>query len=195
MCRDHPNGVLYMEVFDPLSLTEELAKAVGMVVSPNNQIDLALSYISSHYHNLPEDPAQGVTYVLDCLAEQCGKYTEEHGCTPCLVINGVDLMAKANPEVFVHLVNHAKYLGNLCSISSEGSVVPLITSTSSRSGAAPVVEVANVPEEAAKEFLITSNMPCDLVEDVFSLIGGWLSQLIIVLYVYENATDNSLLPG
>ena len=202
VCRDHPNGVLYMEVFDPLSLTEELAKAVGMVVSPTNLFDLALSYISSdycHYHNLPKDPARGVSYVLDNLAGQCGKYKKKHKCTPCLVIDGVDLVAKSNPEVFVHLVNRAKYMGNegllrVIFVSSEGSVVPLITSTSSRSRAAPVVEVADLPEETAKEFLITSNMPRDLAEDVISLTGGQLSQLIIALYVYENATnakDNS----
>lgn len=118
VCRDHPNGILYMEVFDPLSLTEELAKAVGMVVSPTNVFNLTLSYISSdysHYHNLPK--AQGVSHIL---AGQCGKYI---GCTPCLVIDGV---AKSNLEVFVHLVNCAKYLGNerlLCVIfvSSESS--------------------------------------------------------------------------
>ena len=115
VCRDHPNGVLYMEVFEPLSLTKELAKAVGMVVSPTNLFDLALSYISSdysHYHNLPKDPILGLSYVLDNLAGQCGKYIKKHGCTPCLVIDGIDLVAKSNPEVFVHLVNRAKYLGN-----------------------------------------------------------------------------------
>lgn len=41
VCRDHANGVLYMEVFDPLSLTEQLAKTTGMVVTPKNLFDLA----------------------------------------------------------------------------------------------------------------------------------------------------------
>ena len=79
------------------------------------------------------------------------------------------------------------YLLRVIFVSSEGS-------TSSRSRAAPVVEVTDLPEETAKEFLITSNMPRDLAEDVISLTDGQLSQLIIALYVYENATnakDNS----
>ena len=79
------------------------------------------------------------------------------------------------------------YLLRVIFVSSEGS-------TSSRSRAAPVVEVTDLPEETAKEFLITSNMPRDLAEDVISLTGGQLSQLVIALYVYENATnakDNS----
>lgn len=52
---------------------------------------------------------------------------------------------------------------------------------------APVVEVANLPE---KKFLITSNM---LTEDVISLTGGQLFQLVFALYVYENATNATVM--
>ena len=69
-------------------------------------------------------------------------------------------------------------------VSSECSVMPLISSTSSRLRAAPVTEITDLPEE----FLITL---MHLTEDVISLTGDQLSQMIIALYVYENATDKS----
>ena len=69
-------------------------------------------------------------------------------------------------------------------VSSECSVMPLISSTSSRLRTAPVTEVTDLPEE----ILI---MLMHLTEDVISLTGDRLSQMIIALYVYENATDKS----
>lgn len=198
VCRDNPNGILYVEVFDPLSLTEQLAETAGMSVSPKNLFDLVLSHISETYcqhHFLPRDSVKGVSYVLNNLAKQGKKYREESGRPPCLVIDGVDLVAKSCPQMFVHLVDRAKYMANagllrIIFVSSEGSVMPLIGCTSSRSRAAPVIEVADLPEKRAKEFLRTK-MPLDLTDKVISLAGGRLSHLITALYVYENATDKS----
>ena len=41
VCNESPTGVLYMEVFDPSSCVEELAKATGMVTSPQNLVNIS----------------------------------------------------------------------------------------------------------------------------------------------------------
>ena len=99
-------GFFTWTFFDPLSLIEQLAKTTGVVVTPKNHFDLVLSYISSGYciyHHLPEDPVKGGSYVLDNVAEQGKKFKERYECPPCLVIDGVDLLAKSSPELFCAL--------------------------------------------------------------------------------------------
>ena len=77
VCNDFPKGVLYVEIFDAHSCVKELAKAAGMVTSPQSLVDLALSYLVDdyrHYHILPKEIDEGLAYVLDQVAEQGKKF-------------------------------------------------------------------------------------------------------------------------
>lgn len=77
VCNDFPTGVLYVEIYDPQSCVKELAKAAGMVTSPQNLVNLALSYLVDdyrHYHLLPKDIAEGLSYVLDQVAKQSQEF-------------------------------------------------------------------------------------------------------------------------
>ena len=97
VCRRHPVGTIYHEIYDPLSAAEELAKAAGLIISPEYFLDLVLSYGSDYYrqyHTLPEDPAKAISYVLDKVSEQAQTFKSKHGYVPTFIIDGVDLVAK-----------------------------------------------------------------------------------------------------
>ena len=69
-------------------------------------------------------------------------------------------------------------------MSSEGIVIPLLLKTSSSTGEAPVVEVLDIPEEDAVNFL-KMKMPEDLAKFVFTVTGGRLAHMIQASRFYE----------
>ena len=104
VCNDFPTGVLYIEIFNAHSCVKELAKAAGMVTSPQSLIDLALSYLVDdyrHYHILPDTIDEGLAYVLEQVAEQGKNFQKKYGYTPSFVLDGIDLLAKQYPSAFV----------------------------------------------------------------------------------------------
>ena len=140
MCARYPHGVLYHEVFEPHALTEELTRAAGMIVKPHNLFDLLITTVSEtyrKYHVLPKDSSR-ISYVLKAIADAGRRFKIQHGCTPVLVLDGVDLIAKTDPGAFVELIDRAKYLANegslrIVLVGTEGSVMPLTNKTSSGS--------------------------------------------------------------
>ena len=103
------------------------------------------------------------------------------------------MVAKEYPSAFVRLVDRAKYLSNQQSlhiifVSNEGSVMPLISSTSSKSRAADVLEIVDVSDEDAVKYL-EPIMPTDVARYVVSLTGGRLMQLLLACYVYVKEED------
>lgn len=73
-------------------LKEQEVKATGMVMSPQNLVDLALSYLVDdyrHYHILPENPIKGISYVFDQVAKQSIKFQKKHGYVPSFVLDGI----------------------------------------------------------------------------------------------------------
>ena len=68
----------------------------------------------------------GISYVLDAIADAAKRFKIQHGVTPVLVLDGVDLLAKSNPAAFVVLIDGAKFLANKGSlrivfVGSEGT--------------------------------------------------------------------------
>ena len=190
LCARYRHGIIYHEVFDPRSLKDDLAKAVGMVTEPKNLVDLLLPYVSHNYrqyHVLPDDNDKGlaglgVSYVLDEIAKAGRRFKSRHGSTPVLILDGVDLIAKLNPDAFIVLVDRAKFLANegtlrVVLVSSEGSVMPLIAKTSSISRRAPVVEVVDIADEEA-EALLSAVVPKDLAKGITTLVGGRFVHLL-----------------
>ena len=82
VCALHPQGVLYREVFNPHQFPTELGKSAGMILDSHNFFDLAIGYVSAsyqQYHLIPEDLRDGVSHVLNAVAEQVGKFKAKHG--------------------------------------------------------------------------------------------------------------------
>ena len=133
VCSSDPEGILYLEVFDPRNIAQDLGTAVGMVQQPTSPIDLLLTHLSgdsyAQYHKIPSDES-GLQYVHAGLEKQAIKYKAKYNRTPVLIIDGVHLVAKKNRYMFVDLVDRAKYLANartlkIVLVSSEGIVMPL----------------------------------------------------------------------
>ena len=196
VCMEHPVGVLYHEVFDPTSFAKELGESVGMITKPNSIIDLALSSLSDtyhHYHTIPYNPYRAMAYVLNKIAAQALFFKKKYGYSPCLVPDGVDLIAKADPNIFVYLIDRAKYLSNskvmhIVLVSSESNVLPLLNSTSSRTRIVYVDEIMDISEKQAKAFLMTK-MSEDVAQKVVSVTGGRVIHLIQALTIYSQEKD------
>ena len=118
------------------------------------------------------------------IAEQAKRFKAKHGCTPGLVIDGVDLIAKSSGDLFLTLIDRAKYLVNLgmlriVFVSSEGSVLPLVDKTS-RSRISNFLEIVDISGEDAKTYLC-QNMPEDLAKDIGVLTGGRFIHLLAAI--------------
>jgi archaellum biogenesis ATPase FlaH len=186
MCNRDPKGILYFEVFDPRCIAQDLGTVVGMVQQPTSPIDLLFMYISGNsyaqYHKIPSGEL-GMQYVLAGLEKQALKYKAKHDRTPVLVIDGVDLLAKRNKTMFIDLIDRAKYLANsralrIILVSSEGSVMPLVMATSSRSRLADTVEVVDISDDEALEFL-SNSIPNKLAQRIVELCGGRFVHLLL----------------
>ena len=148
-------------------------------MGPKSVLDSLLRFVPGgryvHYHQLPTTLHVAISYVLDQVVEQALHFKAKYGFSPCLFIDGVDLLGKNNPEAFIHLVDRAKYLANrdtlrLILVSSEGSILPLLQQTSSTTREARVVEVADIPDEKAEKYL-SKSMPEDIAKAVVKETG------------------------
>ena len=109
--------------------------------------------------------------------------------TPVLVIDGVDLIAKSNGDLFLTPIDRAKYLVNLgvlriVFVSSEGSVLPLVDKISSCSRISNFLEIFDISDEDAETYLCQS-MPEDLAKDIVVLTGGCFIHLLAAICKYN----------
>ena len=171
----------------------ELATACGLILGPQGVFDLLMSFIPGgryvHYHQLPRELPVAVSYVLDVVAEQAQRFKAKHGFTPCLFIDGVDLLAKKDAQAFIDLVDRAKYLANndtlkIILVSSEGSILQPLQKTSSTSRKRGIVEVVDIPDETAESYL-SKYMPEDVAKAVVKETGGRFVHLLQALDCYQ----------
>ena len=137
---------------EPASFVSNLSKELGMK-GPATIFDLILSYISEsyrHYHILPESQLAGIDMVLSILEEISGQYIQKFEKVPVLILDGVDLLAKYDPEMCCHLLTHAKVLANkktlkVVLVSIEGAIMPLLDKVSAINRAL-IYEVGDIKE-------------------------------------------------
>lgn len=180
-CEPHTPGILYHEIGDASSFPQELANTIGMrLKSSFNVLDLLIWNVISEqyvsYHTLAADPEEATHYVLDKLAET-SKRVKKKGHVPCLVIDGVDMLAKKNEDLFVKLVDQAKLYANakklyLVLVSSEGHIMPLIDKTSSRTRMAKVIQILDIDDGDAIKYLTERGVPQKASKHVVKHVGG-----------------------
>ena len=199
VCRRRPEGVLYYEVFDPVCFAQDLGEAAGMIQRPEGIIDFVFTYLTQNlypqYHVIPSDES-AIAYVLDKIGEQAKKFKSKHGNTLVLVIDGIDLLAKDNKQVFLKIVDRAKFLSNsrtlkVILVSSEGSVMPLIQKSPSRSRMAKIVEVVDIPNKEAIRYL-SSTVPKELAEEIVSVCGGRFIHLSSAMLEYRSLKKKNI---
>ena len=202
--RQNPKGSLYFEIGGVRMFPWELAEATGVRIEPTFW-SLVLGRIfpsSLGYYPLPSDYIKSLEVVIKSLAKRAAVFKEKHGRSPCLFIDGVDLLAKHNHEAFIELVEIAKSHandGNLRIVfgCSEGHVMPLIRSTSSKTRV-KVMEVLDLPEDKAVGYLTDKGLPKDFADRVKTEIGCRMIFLVRVVEFYHEyksqfSTDDDLL--
>ena len=70
MCNKIPEGVLYHEVVESKSFTENLARELNMKIAPSNFLDIVLGYFSTiytMYYSLPVDRVKALDVIIEEL--------------------------------------------------------------------------------------------------------------------------------
>ena len=201
-CSLYPSGVIYHEVYHPSFLAKDLAAAVGMRLRGDANIfdvlfeKLGISTFVDFY-TLPEDLSEALAIVLKTVAERATLFKAKHGRVVSIFIDGIDLLAKEHPQVFVKLVDRAKYYASKGSllivfVSSEGHIVPLMSTTSSTTRKADVVEILDINETLSGEYLTRSGIPDSLVGSIFNLTGGRFVYLDKAIELYHLGVSSGL---
>ena len=199
--RDSREGVLYYHIQEDIYPTG-MAKAIGMRLEPNGLFDVLMSYFGIHftqYYKLDNNDHKAVQQVLALLGERSETFREKHGFMPTFFIDGIDLVAKSDKNVFRKIVNEAKRLANAGSlrivlVSSEGTIMPLLHNNSSYSRA-KTIEILDIDKEKTVQYMVDYEMPEMLAINVFALVGGRLTMLVSCLDTFRqhrNDTEDDL---
>ena len=198
-CSLYPSGVIYHEVYVPSFLAKDLAAAVGMRLRRDaNIFDVLFEKLGiSTFYTLPEDLSRALAIVLKTVAERATLFKAKHGRVASIFIDGIDLLAKEHPQVFVKLVDRAKYYASKGSllivfVSSEGHIVPLMSTTSSTTRKADVVEILDINETLSGEYLTRRGIPDSLVGSIFDLTGGRFVYLDKAIEQYHLGVSSGL---
>ena len=126
-----------------------------------------------------------------------------HGEAPVLFIDGADLLAKHDKELFVHLVAHAKCAANaniltIMFVSSKGSILPITSMLSRISRYSKLFEIMDISDKTAIEYLINHGLSKKLSIKLVSYVGRFMYLINIThlhkMYrrVYPDVTDETL---
>ena len=193
LCNKFPKGVIYYEVVEPKTFSVNLSKALSMKTAPSNIFDLLLSYLSSDnftYYRLSDDQEIALDTIFQVLKRAASKFQMTHGQIPTLFIDGADLLAKYGKELFGHLVAHAKAVANaniltVVFVSSEGSILPIVSSLSGISRCSKVFEIIDISDKTAIEFLISHGLPSQLSTKLVSYVGGRFVYLLNIVDLHK----------
>ena len=139
-----------------------------------------------------------ITYVLDRVALRAEEPAKDRGLQklPCFIIDGVEVLAKHQPDVFNALVRLAKYYAHtkklhIVLVHSDGDVLALVEQTL-RHRMVDVVEVDDLNDKEAEGYLNRSTgdrIPNQLAKRLVNLIGGRLLHLNYTLDIYYENDD------
>jgi len=178
LCNEHPKGVLYLEMQPGENFAERLKREIGLNRSimqyfldwynPNRNLNstLALSELSS---------------VCEVLVKGAIKYKQRCSKLPVIFIDGADILAKEQKQ-FQNLVHFARVNANehtliTVFVSSDGSVLPIVQGMGSCVNRCTLVEVGDISEETAKEYLKRHGLSEDVSAKLVDYMGGRLAYL------------------
>ena len=142
---------------------------------------------------LPENKNEAVSTIFKTLASAARKFKSKYGTTPTLFIDGTDVLAKFEENVFLHILQHAKELANgevltIVFVSSEGSILPLIQKSSTFSRSVKMFEVADINDHEATDHLENAGISKQLSKSAVAYTGGrfiYLDGFIILHRMYK----------
>ena len=197
-CNDKPEWILYHEITHPFTAAKQLAMTAGIPIKPSIAQRIEEYFLPKfRTFYFPQDPVKAMTYVLDYVAWRAEELAKDRGLQklPCFVIDGVEALAKYQPDVFNALVRLAKYYARtkklrIVLVYSDGDVLSSIEETL-KHRLIEIVEVDDLNDEEAERYLVknASLMPNQLVKRIVSLIGGRLLHLNYALDIYHE-NDN-----
>ena len=162
---------------EPEVFSKNLAKTVAIKITPSSIFDLVLGYFSSDYfmyYQLAEKQEVAIRTIFKVLEKAARQYKRNHGKIPTLFIDSADVLAKRKEDLFVQLVYEAKVLANaeiltVVFVSSEGSILPVVQRLSEVSRSSKVLEVADIEDSDAVNFLMRNGLSKELCEKNSSL--------------------------
>jgi len=186
LCNKYPEGILYQEVVNTNNFLKYLAKELGMKIASSNIFDIILGYFSSTYimyYSLPTNQKQALDFIIETLKPAALKFHAKYGTTPTMFIDGADLLAKYNKELFIELLIQAKALANegmltIVLVSSEGSVIPIVQKLSGVSRCNKFFEITDVKDEDAVDYLIKRGFSEKLSNMFVQYTGGRCIHLV-----------------
>ena len=187
-CNRDPSFILYYEIYKPRMTAQELSRAAGFVEE---------GFFDGH---LAENQVVALSQVLDIIGKRAErmKKTKNLKSPPCFVIDGVELVAKYDAKLFETIVDRAKFWANknglrIVLVSSEGHVMPLIENTSSSSRAAEVIEVLDLEEAEAVQYLYKNGIPMSLAKRFPSITGNRMVHLSAAIFMYNQRLQTRII--
>ena len=194
-CNMWPKGVLYHHIDVPSELPVDLAKTIGMKLKHDaNVFELLMekfgftSYIL-HY-TLPKKFTAALGFVLKELERRAIVYNEKNHRIACLFIDGVDFLAKEQPQDFLELVDLAKTFARngylrIVLVSSEGSVIPLLDNTTSKTRMGEVVEILDIACNDSEHYMTQQGIPVSLAKRIYNFTGGRFVHINQAIEMYQ----------
>jgi hypothetical protein len=185
---EHPKGVVYFSPSSFKMFGRELAAAVGYTFVFWDVVSaLWRSLVGRLDDTIPpseEEPFYSVWCVQAALKKTAEAYWTAHGRPLVLVIDAADRAVTENAELLFDLQNFAKDCADagtlrVVFVSSEGVALPLLQSRSAWSRAMQPLEVGQISDQEAVDYLQKRGVaPGDALDAVKTISGGRFSLLV-----------------
>eukprot|EP00981_Chlorochromonas_danica_P004702 scaffold946_cov171-Ochromonas_danica.AAC.2 len=200
-----PRGVVYFNTpHNPRDFSVQLAKTIGL----KDEIDL-VGGVRRYLSDLgKEEKESDMNYeplathskrLHTALLEAASTFKKKHKRPLVLVIDSADRLAKKEPEFLEIFQDFAKDCAcegtlRIVFISSDGSALPLLQSRSAWSRAEEPLEVGEISDEDAVEYLVSKSVPePNAKRAVNELTGGLFMELNKYVQVHSMKTIEALI--
>jgi hypothetical protein len=199
---EEPKGAVY---FLPPTLligfSSALANALGYY-RPAGWADRAVRFFTGGTKGEAAAPRgtaepQATWSVLEpCLIKAAARYCAMHGAPPVLVLDAMDLVAKADPSFFLTMQDFAKKCADMGILrvvlvcSDDGRALPLLQASSAITRADVIYEVGDISDEDATAWLETDyKMERSRAEALVDTVAGGRFPLLLMCGASPKSVD------
>lgn len=105
------------------------------------------------------------------MKETATKYKSKYGKIPTLFIDGADVLAKYQEDLFKHVIHHAKVFANvefltIVFVSSKGSILPVVQNLLEISRSTKLFELTNIQDDEAVNYLVNQGLSKQLSKEI-----------------------------